>query len=261
MIHFSDKQMLNFRQEWSWIVSDRVAEFDDVLHRPISSTSTVQARTRDLIGKWESIEPEEPVDIGVEYFREMLSSLQDEGEDIRKIYDWARSMSSYLQELNAQRALVIWTETFERFARGKRDPAKHIDEDVLEGLSESFLRDAYKPGLDFAMRVRRSEQKWLSGHGRRTEFDELLWVNFFVERDVDPGHIVSVGYGEILVREWWRVVRTSLSEEQIAQLRREQIENTKAFAKSRIPSWKVDDSIDETMVCSGFPPFDTLRQV
>ena len=63
------------------------------------------------------------------------------------------------------------------------DPAKHIDEDVLEGLSESFLRDAYKPWLDFAMRVRTSEQKWLSGRGRRTEFDELLWDNFFVERE------------------------------------------------------------------------------
>lgn len=259
MMSLSDEQMLNFRQEWSWIVSDRVAEFDDVLHRPISVTSAMQAHTRELIGKWETIESDEPVDIGVGYFREMLSLLQDEGEDIRKIYDWARSMSQFLQELNAQRAIGIWRETFERFARGKRNPAKHIAEDVLEGLSESFLRDAYKPWLDFAMRVRTSEPKWLSGRGRRTEFDELLWDNFFGEREVDPGHIVSVGYGQVRVREWWRVVRTSLSEEQMMQLRREQIENTKAFAQSRIPSWKVDDSIDETMVCSGFPPFDTLR--
>lgn len=253
----SDKQMLNFSHAWPWIISDRVAEFDDVLHRPISATSAVQARTQDLLGKWETIEPDEPVDIGLGNFREMLSSLQDEGEDIQKIYDWARSISRFLQEVNAHRAMAIWRETFERFARGKRDPAKHIDEDVLEGLSESFLRDAYKPWLDFATRVRTSEQKWLSG--RRTEFDELLWDNFFVERDVDPGSTVSIGYGRIRIREWWRVVRTSLSKEQIAQLRREQIENTKAFAKSRIPSWKVDDSIDETMVCSGFPAFDTLR--
>lgn len=261
MIPISDKQMLNFSQEWHWIVSDRVAEFDDVLHRPISAISAVQARTRDLIGKWETIEPDESVEIDVGYFREMLSSLQAEGEDIRKIFDWTRSISPYLQELNAQRAMVIWSETFERFARGKRDPTKFIDEDVLEGLSESFLRDAYKPQLDFANRVGSSEKEWLSGRGRRTEFDELLWDNFYFERDIDPGWIVCLGYGEMLLREWWRVVRTSLSEEQMAQLRREQIENTKTFAKSRIPSWKVDDSIDETMICSGFPAFDTLRQV
>jgi hypothetical protein len=259
MMSLSDDQMLSFCGAWPWIVSDRVAELDDELHRPISATSAVQAHTRVLIGKCETIEPDEPVDIRLGYFREMLSSLQDEGENIRKIYDWARSLSRYMQELNARRAMGIWRETFERFARGKRAPAKHIDEDVLEGLSESFLRDAYKPWLDFSMRVRRSEKKWLSDRGRRTEFDELLWDNFFGERDVDPGNIASLGYGEMLVREWWRVVRTPLSEEQITQLRREQIETTKAFAKSRIPSWKVDDSIDETMVYSGFPPFDTLR--
>jgi hypothetical protein len=259
MTPYSNEQMLGFFRAWPWIISDRVAEFDDVLHRPISAISAAQAHTRDLIGKWETIELDESVEISLGYFREMLSSLHDEGEDIRKIYDWARSISSFLQELNAQRAMGIWSESFERFARGKRDPAKYIDEDVLEGLSESFLRDAYKPRLDFAMRVRTSEPKWLSGRGRRTEFDELLWGNFFVEREVDPGHIASVGYGQMRVREWWRVVRTALSEEQIAQLRREQIENTKAFAKSRIPSWKVDDSIGETMVCSGFPAFDTLR--
>jgi len=255
----SDEQLVSFWRAWPWIVSDRVAEFDDVLHRPISATSAVQARTRDLIGKWETIEPDEPVDIVLGYFREMLSSLHDEGEDIGKIYDWARSLSQFLQELNARRAMQIWRETFERFARGKRDPAKHLDEDVLESLSESFLRDAYKPWLDLSMHVRTSEQKWLLGRGRRTEFDELLWDNFFAERDVDPGNIASLGYGQVRVREWWRVVRTSLNEEQIGQLRREQIENTKAFAQSRTPSWKIDDSIDETMVCSGFPVFDTLR--
>ena len=59
----SDEQMLSFFRAWPWIVSDRVAEFDDELHRPISATSAVQARTRVLIGKWETIEPDEPVDI------------------------------------------------------------------------------------------------------------------------------------------------------------------------------------------------------
>jgi hypothetical protein len=255
----SDEQLLSFRQAWAWVVSDRVAEFDDVLHRPISATSSVQAHTRVLIEKWETIKPHEPLCVGLGYFKEMLSSLHDEGEDVEKIYGWTRSLSEYLQDVNAQRAVQIWRETFERFVQGRCGPAGHIDDDVLDQLVEIFVRDAYRPWLDFCVRVAASEPEWLSGRGRRTEFDELLWNEFFVEYEVDPGHIASVGYGQVRIREWWRVVRASLGDEQIAQLRREQIDNTKECAQSEIPSWKIDGSIAETMVCGGFPPFGTLR--
>ena len=259
MISLTTPQLLSFFRAWRWIVSDRVGEFDDVLHRPIASVGKAKVLTHELIAKWETIEPDDSVSRVIDYFEGMLSALEVQGFDISLIYDWSRSISLFMQDSNARRAMIIWSETFERFALGKRGPAEYIDEYVLERLSESFLRDAFKPGLEFATRVRSSERQWVSNPERRTEFDNALWAHFFSEYDVDPGSIVSLGYRQVLVREWWRTARASLSEEQTSELRLEQIDNTKNFSKSRVPAWKLDDSIHEAMVFEGFPVFDTQK--
>lgn len=259
MRNYPEADLLNFSRQWVWIASDRVYEFDDVIRRPINSLETLHVATAKYARLRTSIPPENPASEAVAVFRAMLSELETTGEDVDRVYDWAYCLTPFMQNENAVRAMQIWVETFTRFARGKRDRAKHVDEDFMEQLSLSYATHVLQPSIQFSVRCMRSRSVWLENAARKSNFDQVLWKYFLEEGHSDPSVFVSSGHRDVLVREWWREIRKTIGAAEMKGLRSEQVDNIRTFSQTK-QSWKLDGSVDESMLLSGFPEFDKVAK-
>jgi hypothetical protein len=250
--------LLRWASAWYWIASDRAHEFDDVVHCPLRERTVVREETGSFLRARSQLRPDVPDTEAAKLFHALLLRLEAQGENIESVYRWTRSMSSDLQDKAATQAMQIVKETFDRFARGRRARASYLPEDLLEHLSDTYRSSAYEPRVALVNRRRASEAAWLEARGRRTEWDEVLWRFFWEEVYVDPAVNISLGYGEVLIREWWRDIRTRLTDGQKRALRQEQVANIQEFSRSTPASWKLDHSIDEAMILDGLPEFSIL---
>ncbi|MER9728815.1 hypothetical protein [Mesorhizobium sp. M0217] len=259
MRHYRENHLLNFARQWAWIASDRVFEFDDVIRRPINSLECLHAATEKYSRKRVSIPPQNPDSDIAKAFQAMLGELAENGEDVDRVYDWAYCLTPFMQDTKAQLAMRLWINTFTRFAQGKRERAKHVDEDLMEQLSLSYAAHVLEPSLQLSLRCRQTSEVWLENDARKSDFDKMLWRFFFERSYMDPSVYVSSGHRDVLVREWWRRERKALNQAQIAGLRMEQHDNMRAHSR-KLPTWLLDDSIVESLLVDGFPEFDKVAK-
>ncbi len=258
MRDYSHSEILKWAREWKYISSDRVFEFDNAIRRPLQSQKSLHEATYEFIALQEKISPAAPdTEVG-RIFRSLILKLEQSGEDVDRLYDWTLCLSSFLLSEKAIRALQIFKETFDRFARGRRVRATTMTDSMLEQLALSYAEHVYQPSAAFARRCRETREEWLEKPSRRSEFDDFLWDHYFEEIDVDPATILSIGYNEMLIREWWRRVRKTLSQDEREALQAEQERNILSFSRTKVPSWKIDKSIKESMLVDGIPEFSRV---
>ncbi|MBN9550176.1 MAG: hypothetical protein J0H31_15165 [Alphaproteobacteria bacterium] len=260
MRYYAQADLLTFSRQWVWIASDRVHEFDDVVGRPIASLDALHSASARYVRRRMSIPPDGSISEVADAFIAMLSELEASGEDVDRVYDWAYCLTPFMQTENAVRAMQIWVETFTRFARGKRDRAKYVDEDFMEQLALSYATAVLQPSIQFSRRCMETRSLWLENASRKTEFDSVLWKYVLEEGHSDPSVFISSGHRDVLVREWWRAMRGTISADQMRGLRLEQAENIRTFSQTR-QAWKLDGSVDESMLVAGFPEFDKVARL
>ncbi|MEP4246298.1 hypothetical protein [Tateyamaria sp.] len=234
----SHNQLLCIGPSWYWMVSDRVAEFDDFLLRPIRNIELVRAETRRWFDRSSKIDPGGSDKQVSDLAREILGNLADGGEDVMRFYEWGRALDndmlvtvSHYQEHNDgsvhpvtnDTAGYLATQTFWIETLGYWRPDVLAFEnrdgpDMRDTLYASYEAEVLEPWRIFKQRIKDENKAWMKMSRRRTEWDNYLWDKWFDEFRYDPAGVARDGYLAMKTREWWREISPTVSRNQMAQL-------------------------------------------
>jgi hypothetical protein len=214
------EQLTSFSSQWLWICTDRVREFEHLLSVPVSDAAFMKKCTVPYLDHVYSPKPDTDGS-RIPAFRNLLSTLEAHGEDVDHLYDWAFSVTEYMQPVEAQVAMSFWERALAELSRRRRDPVSTLPEHRMAELVRSFIDDVREPATAASEEQDASESLWLASPERRGEYDDVVWKYHFSKINVDPALYIVDGYREALVRHWWRTTRTTLSADELQGLYRE----------------------------------------
>lgn len=255
----SETEMLSWARQFIWIITDRVAEFDEIVRLPLERRDFVQFETHKYLKERQAIQPDGLAQDFIRPFSNFLETLSAGGEDIKKIHGWSLCMCTRLQPIEAQRSLIVLKETFHRFAKGVRRQAINLDDGFIDEIAASYAENVLQPSRRFFRECYETSETWLERE-ELSEFDEFVWEAFLEEGDIDPADTLGVGYSDMLAREWWRNIRSKLSNHELEAIHEEQVANIKEYGNKRASLWKTDGTVSNVAMLLGAPPFEKVTR-
>ena len=234
----SHAQLLNITPSWYWMVSDRVAEFDDLLLRPIKNIDLVRAETRRWFDAKDKFDPDGSDRQISNLWRDILRNLAAGGEDVPRLYEWGWALdkdmlvtvSHYEKYSDGSSRAVLndtanvlkkqnsWIETLRYWTPDVLAFENRDKPDMRDMLYASYETEVLEPWHALKKRIKDENDSWLSMDSRRSEWDRYLWEQWFSEFRYDPAKVTKEGFLLMKTREWWRKISPTVSKQQMTQL-------------------------------------------
>lgn len=258
MINLSHQQLLDVTPSWYWMVSDQVAEFDDVLRRPIKNMEAVRRATEEYFHRHGRVDLSGSDTQISDNTRHMLQRLDDAGEDVARLYEWGRALDYHMTHFTVfgdRPSAGLWEQTIGGWRPDRLASLDRPGPDIRDRLYASCKHHVFDPAQALWQRCEASGKAWLGQEGRRSDWDDVLWDRWFGEFGYDPASVASDGYGNMLLREWWRAVGPTVSAEDKARM----LQWHDAAARARDEDGFLEPGqigpIDRAMTTDIFPPF------
>lgn len=271
----SHNQLLCIVPSWYWMVSDRVAEFDDFLLRPIRNIDLVRAQTRHWFDCKSRHDPAGSDQQTSDLMREIFGNLSDGGEDVMRLYEWGRALDkdmlitvTHYEErsdggmypvVNETHAKLMtqsfWIETLAWWHPDMLALENRDGPDMRDTLYASYEAEVLKPWRIFKQRIKEENKAWVKMSRRRTEWDNYLWEKWFGEFRYDPAGVARDGYLVMKTREWWREISPTVSRKQIAQLLKWHEQAARARDHDKFLKQDQIGPLDDALMIADIPPF------
>lgn len=190
-----------------WMISDQALDYSAYLCPPIQNREVFVESVREYLQYLASVDPLTPSIIVEKKLNDTMKHLDSNGENSPVLLRWLSALRDETGDIEMARetwlrALIFWSRNKDNV---------NFERMLLEFI-RTFHEHVTPPWRKFLDVATVADREWLDSVKSRTEIDEFLYQNFFIESQVSPVMCFERSYYLQLQRIWWHENKQSLDQ-------------------------------------------------